>query len=198
VDILAIARASAGDAVRLYTEAAGGEEPGFQLNLFWIVAQAGSFLLFLVILYLVAFRRIGSVLEDRRGRIEQGLRDADAARRERERAASERQEVLADARREANEILSRAQKLADETRDRETQQTKAELERVREQAVADIQAERERALADVRAEVADLALRAAGRVVGETMTGQRERRLVEEFLGEVGTVAGDGRPTGPT
>ena len=31
-------------------------------------------------------------------------------------------------------------------------------------------------------EVADLALAAAGRVVGETMTDERQRRLVEEFL----------------
>ena len=29
-----------------------------------------------------------------------------------------------------------------------------------------------------------IALRAAGRVVGETMTGERQRRLVEEFLHE--------------
>jgi F0F1-type ATP synthase membrane subunit b/b' len=34
----------------------------------------------------------------------------------------------------------------------------------------------------VRAEVADLALLAAGKVVGETMSGDRERRLVDEFL----------------
>ena len=35
------------------------------------------------------------------------------------------------------------------------------------------------------ARVADLALLAASRVVGETMTSQRERRLVEEFLTDV-------------
>jgi hypothetical protein len=38
----------------------------------------------------------------------------------------------------------------------------------------------------VRGEIADLALRAAGRVVGETMNEPRERRLVEEFLTELG------------
>jgi hypothetical protein len=37
--------------------------------------------------------------------------------------------------------------------------------------------------------VADLALTAAGRVVGETMSDQRQRRLVEEFLRE-STIAG--------
>ena len=52
------------------------------------------------------------------------------------------------------------------------------------QAVAEIDAERQRALAEVRGQVADLALVAAGKVVGETMTGERERRLVDEFLAQ--------------
>jgi F-type H+-transporting ATPase subunit b len=63
--------------------------------------------------------------------------------------------------------------------------TRAQLEQMRERAAADINAERERALADVRSQVAELALAAAGRVVGETMTSERERRLVDQFLTEV-------------
>jgi F-type H+-transporting ATPase subunit b len=161
------------------------EEPGFQLNLFWIIAQAGSFLLFLVIIYLVAFKRIGGVLEERRSKIEQGLRDADQARREREQAATERLTVLASARGEAEEILARAQRVADENRERDMAETRAQLEQMRTQAAADIAAEKDRALAEVRALVADLALAAAGRVVGETMNQPRERRLVEEFLSQM-------------
>ena len=53
---------------------------------------------------------------------------------------------------------------------------------MRVRAAAEIEAEKVRAIADVRTEVADLALRAAGKVVGETMSEPRERRLVEEFL----------------
>ena len=158
----------------------------FQINLFWIIAQAGSFLLFLVIVYLVAFRRIGGVLEERRSRIEQGLRDADQARLDREQAASERLRVLAEARTEAEDILSRAQRVSEETRERDVAATRAELEQLRERAAADIAAEKERALADVRSQVADLALAAAARVVGETMSNERERRLVDEFLAQVG------------
>ena len=72
--------------------------------------------------------------------------------------------------------------MAQETRDADIAATRDELERMRVRAAADIQAEKDRALADLRSEVADLALAAAGRVVGETMSDQRQRRLVEEFL----------------
>jgi F-type H+-transporting ATPase subunit b len=188
----------AGDAIREalvhFTTEPAAEAADFQINLFWVVAQAASFLLFLVILYLVAFRRIGGVLEERRSRIEQGLRDADQARSEREQAATERLTVLADARQEANEILTRAQRLADESRERDLAEARAELERLRERAAADIDAEKQRALSEVREQVADLALLAAARVVGETMNEPRERRLVDEFLQQV--AGGNGRRGG--
>jgi F-type H+-transporting ATPase subunit b len=64
-------------------------------------------------------------------------------------------------------------------------ETQVEIERLRANALADIDAERLRALADVRGQVADLALLAAGKVVGETMSADREKRLVDEFLAQV-------------
>ena len=175
---------------------AAEEVAAFQINLFWIVAQAASFLLFLVILYLVAFKRITGVLEERRSRIEQGLRDADQARVEREQAAAERLRVLTEARAESEEILARAQRLAEETRERDMAEVRGQLEQMRERAATDIAAEKDRALADVRAQVADLALAAAARVVGETMTSERERRLVDEFLAQMGSTEDGGRSRG--
>src|SRR5687768_3931686 len=165
----------------------GGAETGFQINFFWVIAQAISFLIFLAILYFAAFRRIGGVLEERRSRIEQGLEDAAQARKDREQAEAERAATLQEARREANEILARAQKVAQDTRDADIAATKADLERMRERAAAEIDAEKQRAIADLRNEVTDLALRAAGRVVGETLSEERERRLVADFLSETGT-----------
>ena len=61
-----------------------------------------------------------------------------------------------------------------------------QIEQMKARAAEDIATERERAVAEVRAEVAELALAAAARVVGETMNEPRERRLVEEFLSQVG------------
>jgi F-type H+-transporting ATPase subunit b len=162
-----------------------GATAEFQINLFWVVIASINFTVFLLAMWAFVFKPVGRTLEERRARIEQGLKDADAARVEREAAAGERQATLTEARREAKEILERVQKVADETRERELAATRAELERTRQQATAEIAAEKDRALSEVRAEIADLALRAAGRVVGETLTSARERRLVEEFLVDV-------------
>ncbi|MFI5292848.1 MAG: F0F1 ATP synthase subunit B [Candidatus Limnocylindrales bacterium] len=161
------------------------ESGGLTINLFWVIISAVNFIVFAVLAWYLGFKPLSRTLAARRETIEQGLKDADAARRDRESAAEQRAATLAEARREANEIVSRAQRLADETRDQGVAETRTEIERMKEQAVADIDAERLRALADVRGQVADLALAAAGKVVGETMTDQRERRLVDEFLAQV-------------
>ena len=183
--ILAFAAGASQQALALF-QAEAGAEPVFQINVFWIITQTASFILFLVILYVAAFGRIGGVLEERRTRIEQGLKDADAARQERERAAQERRQSLLEARQDAAEIINRAQRAAEELREREAAATRAEMERLRRQAAEDIEVEKQRALAEIRGEVAELALRAAAKVVGETMNEPRERRLVAEFLAGVG------------
>ncbi len=180
--LLAVAGAASGEAVRLTAaEPAAG---GLTINLFWIIVAAANFILFFALFQAFFSKPIAKMLSDRRARVEQGLADAEAARVEREASAAEHAETIAAARREAKEILDRAQKVAQETRDADIAATREELERLRLRAAADIDTEKQRALTELRAEVADLALAAAGRVVGETMSDQRQRRLVEEFIRE--------------
>ena len=188
MELLAVANGFVRDSAVFAAEAGGGSS-GLTINLFWIVVSALNFLVFFAIAWKLALKPVANQLRERRDRIEQGLLDADAARRDREAAADQRQAVLAEARREANDIIVRAQRSADDARAQGVADTRADIERLREQAVTEIDAERLRALAEVRGQVADLALLAAGKVVGETMTSDRERRLVDEFLAQT-TVPG--------
>ena len=183
MELLSLTTVVGSQAVRLAAEA----EPLFQINLFQVVIAAANFVIFLVLMWQFAFKPIAGMLADRQARIEQGLRDAEQARKDRENAEQERLAAITEARREANDILGRAQKVAQETRDADIAGTRDELARMRVRATEEITAEKRRALAELRGEVADLALQAASRVVGETMTDQRQRRLVEEFLADPST-----------
>jgi F-type H+-transporting ATPase subunit b len=180
VDILALV----GEVTRTVAQPAAEEAPGFQINLFWVIVSAANFIVFFLIVRALAFSGLTKTLDDRRVRIEQGLKDAEQARRDRESGEQERLAALQEARREANEIINRAQRVASETREQDIAATRAELDRMRERATAEIDAEKQRAIAELRGEVTDLALAAAGRVVGESMTGDRQRKLVADFLAE--------------
>jgi F-type H+-transporting ATPase subunit b len=192
VDLLSVASAVGHQGVSLTAEA----EPLFQINLFQVIIAAANFVIFLAIIWKFAFTPVSKMLADRKARIEQGLADADQARKDRENAEAGRIAALQEARREANDILARAQKVADESRERDLAATREELERIRVRASADLESEKQRAIADLRAEVADLAILAAGRVVGETMTDDRQRRLVQEFLDEAAPATGSGTERG--
>jgi len=159
-----------------------GGSGGLAINFFWIAVASVNFIVFALILYLAFGKQVSGMLAARRERIEQGLRDAEQARKDRESAEQERLAALAEARRESNEILARAQKVAQETRDADIAATRAELERLRASSTEEIEAEKARALAELRSEVADLALAAAGKVLGESMTDARQRKLVEDFI----------------
>lgn len=183
MDLLAVVGGGADAVVALTTEE-GGAAAGLQINLFWVIVASLNFLVFAILLYSLFGRTVTRILAERRARIEQGLRDAEQARRDRESAEKERLAALQEARQEANDIINRAQKVAQDTREADIAATREELERMRERATAEIEAEKLRAIQDLRAEVADLALTAASKVVGEEMTGERQRRLVQEFLTE--------------
>ena len=179
MDVLAVASDVGRVAAQVTAE---GESALFQVNLFWVIVSALNFIVFFAIIWTFAFKPVSRMLDERRDRIEQGLKDAEQARRDRENAEAERVATLGEARKEANDILARAQRLAQETRDADIAATREELERMRQRATSEIDAEKQRAIAELRGEVADLALAAASRVVGESMTDERQRRLVNEFL----------------
>lgn len=184
MEILALAGEAGRHIVQLSAEEGAAL---FQVNLFWVIVSAINFLVFLVLIWTFALKPVTGMLADRQSRIEQGLKDAEQARRDRESAEADRVATLSEARREASDILARAQKVSQETRDADITATREELERMRERAAADIEAEKQRAIGELRSEVTNLALAAAGRVVGETMSDDRQRRLVEEFLASAGS-----------
>ena len=68
--------------------------------------------------------------------------------------------------------------------DRILDSTREELDRMKTRATSEIDAEKQHAMTELRAEVANLAIEAAGRVVGESMDDPRQRRLVADFLRE--------------
>jgi F-type H+-transporting ATPase subunit b len=190
---VAVAATAPGATATAAAVAQPAEASGLSINLFWVIVAAGNFLVFFLLMWWLFFGPISRIMAERKARIDKGLADAEAALKARQDSQAEHERILIQARREASEMITRAQKSAEVLREADIAATKAELERLRAKAAADIVAEHDRALADLRGQVADLALAAATRVVGESMTDARQRRLVEEFLGDdQGT--SDGRP----
>ena len=69
------------------------------------------------------------------------------------------------------------------------QRARTEQEEIVERATQEIQRERELAVEAVRREAVDLAMAAAAQLIGQRVNAETDRRLVQDFLGNV---PGDG------
>ena len=134
-----------------------------------LIAQLLIFLAMLGVLYYFAWGPLLRILNERRARIAQGVEATERAKRELEAAEKERQAKLEEARREAQAILDRIAKQA------EALITKAR---------AEIQQERDKAVQDLRSQVAELAVLAAGRIIGESLDAKKHRELIERAIEE--------------
>jgi F-type H+-transporting ATPase subunit b len=154
------------------------------LNLPQLIAQVVNFFILLVILRLVAYKPILKMLDERKQRIAEGLNAAEIARAEAASAQANIQAQLDVARKEGQEIVANAQNIATriqaDAREQSTRDREASLERAR----AEIQMERDRAIADLRGEFADITVKAAEKVINQSLDRQAHQRVIDETLAE--------------
>jgi F-type H+-transporting ATPase subunit b len=143
---------------------------------------------FLVLLFLLSryvFPPINKALQARQHLIAESLAEAEKARREVEEAKKKERADLAEARHQAQEILDRAQKLGEELREELRQKGREEQEAMLTRARAELGQEREKAVSQLRNQMADLVMMATTKVLQEELDPRRQRRLIDEALGEV-------------
>jgi len=161
---------------------------GIGLNLATFIGQLVSFLILLGLLVRFGYRPVRKVLKERSDRIREGLEQAEATGREYERAQEEVEKRINKAREEARLIVAEAgefrEKLMKEARSEARQEARAVVERTR----AELERERREMTADLRREFADAAILAAGKVIGESLDGEKHRRIIEQALEESGSL----------
>jgi F-type H+-transporting ATPase subunit b len=149
-----------------------------------LIAQLVIFLVMLGILYRVAWGPLLRILNERRARIAQGVEATQRALQELEAAEKERQAKLEEARREAQAMLDRITKQAEDLRKELEAKAREQAEALIAKARAEIQQERQKAVQDLRSQVADLAVMAAGRIIGESLDAKKHRELIERAIEE--------------
>lgn len=147
-----------------------------------LLAQAVNFLILLFILYRFAYKPMLAFLEKRTERIEEGLKNADEAKRRLEEAGKSEERILAKAREEAKRILidtreaseKRGAEMIDEFEKKATNIVEEARERAKE--------EREKLFREAKGEIADLVIATTEKVLREKMDGEVERGKVTKFL----------------
>jgi F-type H+-transporting ATPase subunit b len=166
-----------------------------------VLASSGSFLvspdvglmiwtlivfgLSLYILSKFAFPRIAEALDKRQHAIEESIEYAERTRRQADELLAEYRARLAEARNQADEIVARARKTGEHTEAEAIAEAKRKREELMAQTQREIAAETRRAIEQIRHGVADLTVLATEKVTRKTLTGDDQRKLVEEAVSEL-------------
>ncbi|MCC6176329.1 MAG: F0F1 ATP synthase subunit B [Chloroflexi bacterium] len=140
---------------------------------------------FLILIFLIGrffYRPVINMLDERSRRIRESLEEAERMRGEVAQADAEREQLLAETRREVQGMLTQATQTAERIQSQARQDAQQQAQRIVERAREEAEAERAAAMADLRREVASLAIAAAERVINQNLNDQAHRRLVEDFL----------------
>jgi F-type H+-transporting ATPase subunit b len=152
--------------------------------MFWTVVV---FVLLLLILKKFAYPALLGAVEARERALQEMLDEAERNRTESEALLAEHKKLLAEARTQAHGLLVEARTSAEKERALAMEKTLQEQQDLLERARRDIMGERDRAIAELRREAVELSLAAASKLIGERLTSETDRKLVQEYLASLET-----------
>jgi F-type H+-transporting ATPase subunit b len=162
------------------------------IDVWKLVVQLVSFLVFIGLLWKLAVGPIVKILDARQEKIREGMEAAERMQAELKATASKNEEAMREAQQQAQQILAEARAASDaaiaRAKDEAEKQGEAYLARARQT----LHAETEQARLELRTEVAEIAVLAATKIVRKELDAATQSVLIEETLKEAGK--GGGQP----
>jgi F-type H+-transporting ATPase subunit b len=156
------------------------------INLGFFISQLVNFTLLVALLTVLLYKPILRMLNERKERIARSLADVDAAREAAARAQQDYDKKMVEAQRTAQEIIAKASQASEEVAAEIRAEAQREADSIRRKARDEAAQERAHLLAEVQNQIASLSMMATERVLGQAVDANTQRRLVDQFLAEIG------------
>jgi F-type H+-transporting ATPase subunit b len=150
---------------------------------FWTVV---TFLILLFILKKVAWKPILTALDNRENAIKESLEKAELAKQEAQRILNENQASLAKAEEESKKIIEQSKVYADKLKEQIIQESKLQAKKLIDDAASEIDRKKDAAFQELKSHVAEIAIQAAGKLIKENLDQEKQRKLVDSYLNEIG------------
>ncbi len=161
---------------------------GLGLNLPALIAQIINFAILLGLMYLVAYKPITRMLDERSRKVKESMEQTELIKQQAERAEEEVKKQIEAAGREGQEIIARAVRSGEDVRQKAQQEARQDVESIIARAGVEIQRERDGAIGELRKEFADLTILAAGKVIDRSLDKEAHRQLIDKVLKESTTL----------
>ena len=154
------------------------------INVPGLVTQLVSFGALFLVLWLLLYKPIVRMLDERSERIRESLEASERAQAEAASSREETQKQLEEARAEGQQLIAQARDVADRFREEELAKAREDIAAERTRAEANIQRERDAAIEDLRREFSGLAVVAAERVIRRSLDESDHNELIQQVLEE--------------
>ena len=151
-------------------------------TIFWTTL---TFILLLILLGKFAWKPLLAAVEARETGIRDSLDEAKRGREEAQRLVEEHRSMLNLARKERADALEAGRRDAERLKTEILDDARKQREQLLKQAEGQIQAGIRQARAEISGEAADLAIRAASKLMRKNLDDQTQRKLVEDYLAEL-------------
>ena len=158
------------------------------INLPTLIAQLINVAVLFGLLYLVAYKPIMRMLDERSRKIKESMDNTEYIKQQAERAEDEASKRIEAAAKEGQEAIARAVRTGEEVRQGAQQQAKSEAEALITRARSEIQRERDEAIDQLRQGFADITIEAAGKVIDRTLDKKAHRDIIDKVLKESTTL----------
>ncbi|NJN16998.1 MAG: F0F1 ATP synthase subunit B [Oscillochloris sp.] len=156
------------------------EALGINLNLF--LAQLINFGVVIALLWVLLYKPVQNMLNERTKRIEQSLRDSEQVQQQLANAKRDYDAEISRGRQEAAGIVAQAQDRAKAQEAEILAQARREADRIRDDARAQSAQERDQLLREAKSQIAELVTLTATQVLGAELKAQGHDKLIEESL----------------
>ena len=163
-------------------------------TIFWTTL---TFILLLVLLGKFAWKPLLAAVEARESGIRDAIDEAKRGREEAQRLVEEHRAMVNLARKERAEAVDAGRRDAERLKAEILDEARKQRDQLLKQAEAQIQAGIRQAKAELSGAAADLAIRAAGRLMQKNLDDPTQRKLVEDYLTELERI-GSGSDTQPS
>jgi F-type H+-transporting ATPase subunit b len=161
---------------------------GLGINLPTLLAQLVNFIILFGLLYLVAYKPIMRMLDERSRKIKESMEQTEHIKEQAARAEVETKQRIEAATKEGQEVIAKAIRTGEELRQKSQQEARQEGVALITRARTEIQRERDEAISGLRKEFADLTIMAAEKVIERSLDKEAHRELIDKVLEESTTL----------
>jgi len=147
-----------------------------------LLAQFVNFAILFGLLSVLLYKPMRRMLDERSNKIKESMEQAEQIKEQMTKSEEQVKLQLDTARREGQEILAQAAQMGERLKEEAKGEARQEAEVIVARARTEIERERDQAIDEVKREFVDLAIRAAEKVVNESLDREKHRRLIEEVL----------------